>query len=129
MLSSESKECFDRDFAAKLWNSVRRSQDQSLASEERAFSVVLGLHPDEATDSIVEECVLRKQPFAVVPCCVFASKNRERRVRVGGRERPVRTREELCLFLSQMDTRNIKVERVDSIPGPCNDVVFATRFD
>ena len=34
-------------------------------------AVVVGMHPDEATDAIVD-CALRSgKPFAVVPCCVF----------------------------------------------------------
>merc|ERR1712154_650703 len=36
-----------------------------------ACSAILGLHPDQATEEIVD-CALRlHKPFAVVPCCVF----------------------------------------------------------
>mgnify|MGYP002631119903 FL=1 len=34
-------------------------------------SVVLGMHPDEATESIVDFAKKFGKPFAVVPCCVF----------------------------------------------------------
>mmetsp|Transcript_18358 Transcript_18358/g.59759 ORF Transcript_18358/g.59759 Transcript_18358/m.59759 type:complete len:379 (+) Transcript_18358:8-1144(+) len=34
-------------------------------------SIVVGLHPDEATESIVEFAIARNLPFAVVCCCVF----------------------------------------------------------
>ena len=127
----EARECFDREFAAsKLWRGGGGGgdvQDEEGSGRGPLFSVVLGLHPDEATDAIVEECVERRQPFAVVPCCVFPSRNAGRRVRFEGEgERPVTTREELCLFLQQKDALNIRVARVEAIPGPCNDVVFAT---
>jgi hypothetical protein len=32
---------------------------------------VIGLHPDQVTDSIVEAALKYSKPFAVVPCCVF----------------------------------------------------------
>lgn len=34
-------------------------------------SLVLGMHPDEATDNIVDYAIRERIPFAVVPCCVF----------------------------------------------------------
>ena len=37
-----------------------------------AVSVVIGQHPDEATESIVDVALALGKPFAVVPCCVFS---------------------------------------------------------
>jgi hypothetical protein len=37
-----------------------------------AASVVIGQHPDEATESIVDVAIALGKPFAVVPCCVFS---------------------------------------------------------
>jgi len=34
------------------------------------FDLLVGMHPDEATDVIITEAVKREIPFAVVPCCV-----------------------------------------------------------
>lgn len=34
------------------------------------FDLIVGMHPDEATDVIVVEASKRKIPFAIVPCCV-----------------------------------------------------------
>ena len=31
----------------------------------------VGMHPDQATDAIVDLCLAAQKPFAVVPCCVF----------------------------------------------------------
>jgi hypothetical protein len=37
----------------------------------RQASVVVGMHPDQATEAIVDEALKCGKPFAVVPCCVF----------------------------------------------------------
>ena len=34
-------------------------------------SIVLGLHPDEATEAIISTSLNNKLPFAVIPCCVL----------------------------------------------------------
>eukprot|EP01080_Neovahlkampfia_damariscottae_P012951 gene12951-7529_t len=34
-------------------------------------SLIFGMHPDEATESIVQVSLLNSKNFAVVPCCVF----------------------------------------------------------
>jgi len=34
------------------------------------FDILVGMHPDEATDVIITEAARRKIPFAVCPCCV-----------------------------------------------------------
>jgi hypothetical protein len=39
----------------------------------------------QATDPIVDFAVLRRRPFAVVPCCVFARQFTDRRTADGGR--------------------------------------------
>ena len=52
---------------------LARTFDGQLLSElaERVVLLV-GMHPDQATEDVVE-CGLRNGiPFAVVPCCVFA---------------------------------------------------------
>ena len=36
-----------------------------------AAAVVVGMHPDEATEPIVDQCIRLGKPFAVVPCCVM----------------------------------------------------------
>ena len=33
--------------------------------------LILGMHPDEATEDIVDMAVSHGKAFAVVPCCVF----------------------------------------------------------
>lgn len=34
-----------------------------------SFDLLLGMHPDEATDLIISEAARRRVPFAIVPCC------------------------------------------------------------
>ena len=43
-------------------------------------SCLVAMHPDEATDAVVDCAVALDLPFAVVPCCVFAAKFPHRRV-------------------------------------------------
>ena len=37
----------------------------------RGAALVVGLHPDQATEHIVDYCLANDTPFAVVPCCVY----------------------------------------------------------
>jgi len=34
-------------------------------------SMMIGMHPDQATESLVDYALKHEVPFAVVPCCVF----------------------------------------------------------
>lgn len=45
----------------------------------RAAELVVGFHPDEATEACVDLALLLKIPYLVVPCCVFPSKFPHRR--------------------------------------------------
>lgn len=47
-------------------------------------SLVVGLHPDQATDGILEFALAHGKPFAIVPCCVFPTLFTQRRLRGGG---------------------------------------------
>eukprot|EP00658_Telonema_sp_P-2_P002895 TRINITY_DN11067_c0_g1_i1.p1 TRINITY_DN11067_c0_g1~~TRINITY_DN11067_c0_g1_i1.p1 ORF type:complete len:322 (+),score=46.16 TRINITY_DN11067_c0_g1_i1:162-1127(+) len=85
---SSLQEWFDDEFVHKysrLW--------------ERC-SAVVGMHPDEATDPIVDMALKAHKPFAVVPCCVFPHTNTHRRLRDGS---SVRSYQEYCRFLMEKD--------------------------
>ncbi|KAF9921496.1 hypothetical protein FBU30_008452 [Linnemannia zychae] len=43
-------------------------------------SIMVGLHPDQATEPIVRAAIQSKKPFAVIPCCVFGRDNPHRRL-------------------------------------------------
>ena len=84
----------------------------------------MGLHPDEATDSIVDMSLKYRKPFAVVPCCVFPTKFSFRKLENG---EEVRLREQLCQYLVEKGkSHNIEVksEIVKEMPGPCNQVIY-----
>ena len=83
----------------------------------RRAALVVGLHPDEATDAIVLSAVAARVPFAVVPCCVFARHFAARRVR----GRRVTTHEDLCEYLQAQAPGT----RRTSLPFPGkNEVVY-----
>lgn len=41
------------------------------SSVKEDFDLMVGMHPDEATDVIIVEAAKRNIPFAIVPCCVM----------------------------------------------------------
>ncbi|MFC1679271.1 hypothetical protein ACFL2T_03570 [Elusimicrobiota bacterium] len=46
---------------------VAKVQDMDLSR----FDLIVGLHPDEATEHIVSAAIKHDKDFAIVPCCVF----------------------------------------------------------
>jgi hypothetical protein len=66
-------------------------------------TVVAGLHPDEATEAIVDYAIAHNKGFAVIPCCVFARLFSARRLvsKSGDVSHQVRTYEELLHYLSR----------------------------
>ena len=69
-----------------------------------AHDLIIGLHPDQATEPIVDAALQTRMPFAVVPCCVFASE-RPRTLRTeGGRDIPVVAYGEFVEYLQRKAT-------------------------
>mmetsp|Transcript_4527 Transcript_4527/g.12620 ORF Transcript_4527/g.12620 Transcript_4527/m.12620 type:complete len:240 (+) Transcript_4527:660-1379(+) len=58
--------------------------------------IVVGFHPDQATEACIDLALILRVPFAVVPCCVFPSEFISRRTEDGER---VRTYDELISYL------------------------------
>lgn len=44
---------------------------EELKLRMKTCSMIIGMHPDQATEPIVDNAVFHGKPFAVVPCCVF----------------------------------------------------------
>lgn len=63
-----------------------------------ACSLVVGLHPDQATEPIVEYAIASGKPFAIVPCCVFSRDNPFRRLASG---RSVHSYDDFCTYLCE----------------------------
>ena len=110
-------ELFDADFVARharLW---------------RDCSVVIGMHPDEATEPVVELALAAGKPFAVVPCCVFPESNPHRVCADGT---PVRLHPEYCRYLEERGralaapaaTLAVEATTLWKLPGR-NAVVYA----
>lgn len=71
-------------------------------------SVLVGMHPDQATDPILQAANRLKKPFCIVPCCVFAAENTHRRYTTAdGIEAPVQTYTELVLYLVEQGSASI----------------------
>ena len=49
-------------------------------SDESSYSLMVGMHSDQATEQIVDIALELKIPFAVVPCCVFPKLFPDRRI-------------------------------------------------
>ncbi|DBA82612.1 TPA: hypothetical protein ACH3X1_006861 [Trebouxia sp. C0004] len=76
--------------------------DGTLVKQLQSCSLVLGLHPDQATDSIVDFALQFNKPFAVVPCCVFPRQFQHRQLFFeGAAVQPVLTHAELVEHLLQ----------------------------
>ncbi|CAB9498521.1 expressed unknown protein [Seminavis robusta] len=63
-------------------------------------SCLVGLHPDQTTQDIVEMALRFQKPVAMVPCCVFPSFFPIRTLHNGTN---VNTHEQFCEFLTQQD--------------------------
>ena len=83
-------------------------------------SVVVGLHPDQATEFIVDYCLDKKRnkketPFAIIPCCVFQNST------VFRHRQHVKSYDKFLDYLCEKDTRIQK--KVLEFPGR-NVVLF-----
>jgi len=63
-------------------------------------SLLVGLHPDQTTEDIVQVALRYNKPFAVVPCCVFPSFFPTRLLPDG---KPVVTHAQFCEYLLKLD--------------------------
>ncbi|KAG0292609.1 hypothetical protein BGZ96_003944 [Linnemannia gamsii] len=79
--------------------------DQFAVDHKDVFegaSILIGMHPDQATEPIVSLALKHNKPFAVVPCCVFAHENPDRRLLDGGE---VSTTLDFIQYLTEKDTK------------------------
>ena len=67
-------------------------EEKRLRRVLKECSVVLGMHPDQATDNIFEAALAFGKPVACVPCCVFAREFPHRR-------RPKKFKEEVVVVV------------------------------
>jgi len=106
-LPRQLEQCFDGSFATA-------SDTQELWKK---CSLVAGMHPDEATEAILDLSLQHGKAFAVVPCCVFPEMNRHRHMPDGTQ---VRTWEQ---FLCYLQAKDEGIRRQD-LPFPGRNVVL-----
>jgi len=56
----------------------------TVAAALASCSILVGMHPDQATEWIVDYALEHRKPFAVVPCCVCPTAFPRRRTSAGG---------------------------------------------
>jgi len=69
------------EYCSSDW--CREPRDSEAASLLLGCSAVVGMHPDQATEPIVDFATALGKPFAVVPCCVFSHDFPHRRLPSG----------------------------------------------
>eukprot|EP01129_Flabellula_baltica_P014438 TRINITY_DN6904_c0_g1_i1.p1 TRINITY_DN6904_c0_g1~~TRINITY_DN6904_c0_g1_i1.p1 ORF type:complete len:288 (-),score=45.84 TRINITY_DN6904_c0_g1_i1:26-805(-) len=74
--------------------------------------LIVGLHPDQATERMVKFAYETRKPFAVVPCCVFSKLFTNRYLKDGRR---VRHHHEFCEYL------------METYPGVKQDTITTLR--
>jgi len=97
--------------------------DEECRALVSGCGVLVGLHPDQATEAVVDAALRLGKPMAVVPCCVFAGMFPHRRLG-GDPGRPVRTYADLCEYLAA------KHPAIETHHLPCegrNKVLFLRR--
>ena len=70
---------FDETFCQKNFDLKQESSPKH--EQESTHDLIIGMHPDQATEPIIDMALKYKKPFAVVPCCVFAHENPHRRLK------------------------------------------------
>jgi len=86
--------------------------ESRIMSAENALSVLLqtrlivGFHPDQATEACIDLALLLHIPYCIVPCCVFPSEFPHRRHTLHGRV--VKTHAELVEYLLEHKGADMK---------------------
>jgi hypothetical protein len=68
----------------------------------KCSTIIVGLHPDECTEDIIDAALLTNKPAAIIPCCVFASLFPERKLKNG---KLVCSYDDFLLYLMEKDER------------------------
>ena len=77
--ASDDDDAIFEHFAAEFWGDLAGP----VGSAVGGCDVLVGMHPDQATEPIVDAAIELGKPFAVVPCCVFPELFPERRTKDG----------------------------------------------
>lgn len=86
-------------FTPTLYKSIVEDSFQS----SKAHALLLGLHPDQCTEDIVDAALQSNGSFAIVPCCVFPDLFPSREYCNEKEDLPVRTYDDFLKYLMQKD--------------------------
>ncbi len=81
-------------------------QDEECMRMVKESSLIVGLHPDEPTEDIIDAAIENNIPAAIVPCCVFAYLRPERRLK------KIETRDNVNEGF-ELDKKQVQVNRKD----------------
>ena len=96
--------------------------------------LIIGFHPDQATEPIVDLALLLKMPFVICPCCVFPSEFPNRflplslcstnsKIKLGDLGMRVRTYSEFIQYL-QTKHKNIRTGTIDMLSYTARNIVL-----
>ena len=74
------------------------TEDQGEIDMLKDCTMLVGMHPDGATDAIIKVATREQKPWAVVPCCVFPTQFPHRRL-PGKPNSPVKSYEDYCEYI------------------------------
>lgn len=80
--------------------------DPELISLVQNASILVGVHPDEATEAIVDTALHFKIPFAIVPCCLHSSLYPHRMLPIN------RAVNSYDLFIEYLAAKHTNIQRV-----------------
>jgi hypothetical protein len=108
-LSPRDKKRLDKVGAAQPLHIARPFGDGLLKIPEydtllKQASCLVGLHPDECTEAILDKALLYGKPVAIVPCCVFPHMFPDRYL-TDRPDVPVTTYEDFLQYLLEKDDR------------------------
>lgn len=78
---------------------VKSNEELRNLLMNKRCSVLVGMHPDQATDPIMDIGFALNLPWVVIPCCVFPKLFDQRQLKPSGN--PVRTYDDLCEYILQ----------------------------
>jgi hypothetical protein len=85
----------DDDYHHKSETDQSPIQELRSILRQKKCSILCGMHPDEATDEIIDIGLAMNIPWAVVPCCVFPNLFHSRMIH----GKPVRSYEDYCAYI------------------------------
>jgi len=81
-MPGELRECFrfiPPERAPRKGHEGEDMDSPEMTALKQEGTLLVGMHPDEATEPIVDYALAKGLPFAILPCCVFPKDNPHRR--------------------------------------------------